>query len=142
MCRSYTDDYPLLCEPVDYTSNPHRDSARNRGMAIFLSRALDLRKRTTLVFLEGSYSYNFDYMRDFSDFWKGCKLLKILVGERGFEPPTPWSRTRCSTRLSHSPTCCLIYSFSILQRHSGWRKRAWAESISVLRDSVPVQRRR
>ena len=31
-------------------------------------------------------------------------LLKVLVGERGFEPPTPWSRTRCSTRLSHSPT--------------------------------------
>jgi hypothetical protein len=30
--------------------------------------------------------------------------LKRLVGERGFEPPTPWSRTRCSTRLSHSPT--------------------------------------
>jgi hypothetical protein len=30
--------------------------------------------------------------------------LKVLVGERGFEPPTPWSRTRCSTRLSHSPT--------------------------------------
>jgi hypothetical protein len=24
----------------------------------------------------------------------GCKLLKIMVGERGFEPPTPWSRTR------------------------------------------------
>ena len=32
------------------------------------------------------------------------KCLKRLVGERGFEPPTPWSRTRCSTRLSHSPT--------------------------------------
>jgi hypothetical protein len=32
------------------------------------------------------------------------KCLRILVGERGFEPPTPWSRTRCSTRLSHSPT--------------------------------------
>ena len=29
-----------------------------------------------------------------------------MVGERGFEPPTPWSRTRCSTRLSHSPTLC------------------------------------
>ena len=29
--------------------------------------------------------------------------LNNLVGERGFEPPTPWSRTRCSTRLSHSP---------------------------------------
>src|ERR1035437_5056930 len=23
-----------------------------------------------------------------------CNLLKTLVGERGFEPPTPWSRTR------------------------------------------------
>ncbi len=22
-----------------------------------------------------------------------CNLLKVLVGERGFEPPTPWSRT-------------------------------------------------
>src|ERR1700733_2409553 len=33
-----------------------------------------------------------------------CKLRERLVGERGFEPPTPWSRTRCSTRLSHSPT--------------------------------------
>ena len=33
-----------------------------------------------------------------------CKLLNLMVGERGFEPPTPWSRTRCSTRLSHSPT--------------------------------------
>src|SRR5882762_2356564 len=24
---------------------------------------------------------------------RNCKLLKGLVGERGFEPPTPWSRT-------------------------------------------------
>ena len=30
-----------------------------------------------------------------------------MVGARGFEPPTPWSRTRCSTRLSHAPTNCL-----------------------------------
>src|SRR5690606_37588550 len=27
----------------------------------------------------------------------------LLVGETGFEPATPSSRTRCSTRLSHSP---------------------------------------
>jgi hypothetical protein len=25
-----------------------------------------------------------------------CKVLKLLVGERGFEPPTPWSRTSFS----------------------------------------------
>jgi hypothetical protein len=24
-----------------------------------------------------------------------CELLNELVGERGFEPPIPWSRTRC-----------------------------------------------
>jgi hypothetical protein len=27
-----------------------------------------------------------------------------MVGARGFEPPTPRSRTECSTRLSHAPT--------------------------------------
>ena len=25
--------------------------------------------------------------------FSSCKLLKYMVGERGFEPPTPWSRT-------------------------------------------------
>ena len=30
--------------------------------------------------------------------------LKLLVGERGFEPPAPASRRQCSTRLSYSPT--------------------------------------
>src|SRR5580692_11135343 len=40
----------------------------------------------------------------FSETRPRCKLRERLVGERGFEPPTPWSRTRCSTRLSHSPT--------------------------------------
>src|SRR4029453_12699217 len=33
-----------------------------------------------------------------------------MVGARGFEPPTPWSRTRCSTRLSHAPTSSLCGS--------------------------------
>ena len=28
----------------------------------------------------------------------------MLVGASGFEPPTPRSRTECSTRLSHAPT--------------------------------------
>ena len=31
-------------------------------------------------------------------------LLIFLVGTSGFEPPTPASRTLCSTRLSHVPT--------------------------------------
>ena len=48
--------------------------------------------------------YKFDYRRFFSGSRNGCNSLKKLVGETGFEPATPWSRTRCSTRLSHSPT--------------------------------------
>ena len=32
------------------------------------------------------------------------KLLKLVVGARGFEPPTSRSRTERSTRLSHAPT--------------------------------------
>src|SRR4051812_11503711 len=32
-----------------------------------------------------------------------------MVGARGFEPPTPPSRTECSTRLSHAPTTELSY---------------------------------
>ena len=31
-------------------------------------------------------------------------LREKVVGARGFEPPTPRSRTECSTRLSHAPT--------------------------------------
>ena len=29
-----------------------------------------------------------------------------MVGARGFEPPTPWSRTRCATRLRYAPNVC------------------------------------
>src|SRR5438093_11543993 len=35
---------------------------------------------------------------------EGRSYRSILVGARGFEPPTPRSRTECSTRLSHAPT--------------------------------------
>src|SRR5688500_4169358 len=38
-----------------------------------------------------------------------------LVGARGFEPPTPRSRTECSTRLSHAPTAvhCTRFRFRV-----------------------------
>jgi hypothetical protein len=39
-----------------------------------------------------------------------CKLLKELVGASGFEPPTSWSRTRRSTRLSHAPKIQLYHA--------------------------------
>ena len=32
-----------------------------------------------------------------------CNANYILVGKTGFEPATPWSQTKCSTKLSHFP---------------------------------------
>jgi hypothetical protein len=41
-----------------------------------------------------------------------------VVGARGFEPPTPRSRTECSTRLSHAPTKACPYSTSTSAAHA------------------------
>ena len=60
-----------------------------------------------------------------------CKRLKRMVGERGFEPPTPWSRTRCSTRLSHSPTL----NFHLQTRDL---KRAASRSAGLKKVSDPA----
>ena len=35
-----------------------------------------------------------------------------LVGARGFEPPTPASRTRCATELRYAPTTLLSFTLS------------------------------
>jgi hypothetical protein len=39
--------------------------------------------------------------------WKASILplnyTREMVGKTGFEPATPWSQTRCSTKLSHFP---------------------------------------
>src|SRR6185437_6144711 len=34
---------------------------------------------------------------------ENAETAQNMVGERGFEPPAPTSRTWCSTRLSYSP---------------------------------------
>ncbi len=36
------------------------------------------------------------------------QLLKVLVGARGFEPPTPCAQGRCATRLRYAPTVSII----------------------------------
>src|SRR5512146_1683518 len=40
------------------------------------------------------------------------KLGEKMVGARGFEPPTPWSRTKCATRLRYAPTRIVYYTKS------------------------------
>ena len=71
-----------------------------------------------------------------------------MVGARGFEPPTPWSRTRCATRLRYAPNvlrwvsvevrvlllkrlggaCCLAYRLVDFSRHSGGRGDGWRDT--------------
>jgi len=43
---------------------------------------------------EAGTVYNFDTIDVDGKLEVQFKCLKIMVGERGFEPPTPWSRTR------------------------------------------------
>ena len=46
---------------MDYTSSPDLDLVEIIAGPLLLRIALDLRLRTSLVFLEGFDSYNFDY---------------------------------------------------------------------------------
>ena len=50
--------------------------------------------------LEGGCSIQLSYKR-FTDDLIIC--LEELVGAVGFEPTTPWSQTRCTTRLCYAP---------------------------------------
>ena len=52
---------------------------------------------------------------------------KEVVGARGFEPPTPRSRTECSTRLSHAPTSgyCIPASVTVATASPSSPKRHW-----------------
>ena len=36
----------------------------------------------------------------------GESSLAKVVGETGFEPATPWTQTKCATKLRHSPNLC------------------------------------
>jgi hypothetical protein len=31
-------------------------------------------------------------------------IFEKMVGETGFEPATPWTQTKCATKLRYSPT--------------------------------------
>ncbi len=76
------------------------------GLLFKEGRAVELLVSLLNPFVElgGSDSYKFVYIESIRALEYNHNLFILLVGERGFEPPTPWSRTRCSTRLSHSPT--------------------------------------
>src|SRR6516225_8888840 len=55
-----------------------------------------------------------------------------MVGVAGFEPATPSSRTRCSTRLSHTPTDKRAYTIAILTRQAGAKAAEVRSRLPVL----------
>ena len=65
-------------------------------------------------------------------------VADIMVGERGFEPPTPWSQTRCATRLRYSPTPLALHGSS---RHRNRLQATARERLCVSRRSAPGVRR-
>ena len=50
------------------------------------------------------------------------KLLKLLVGARGFEPPTPCSQSRCATRLRHAPNTINLISYFVVRNQENYKE--------------------
>ena len=53
-----------------------------------------------------------------SNYYKSLEIqgiIIIMVGKTGFEPATPWSQTKCSTKLSHFPI--IIKKYGALDRN-------------------------
>jgi hypothetical protein len=67
------------------------------GIVILDVNATEIQKNTTV--------YNFDTIDVDGKPETQFKCLKRLVGERGFEPPTPWSRTRFQCLLNAIEFC-------------------------------------
>ncbi len=58
--------------------------------------------------------------------------MKQMVGARGFEPPAPWSRTRCATRLRYAPTA-EMNDLPDVEPCSGEQARVAADGAALLR---------
>ena len=75
---------------------------------------------------------------------KACSLSRLLnlVGDRGFEPPTPSSRTKCATRLRQSPNAGRILLLGCLPVNALFSKnRSTGEKLSSLSSESPVAHR-
>ena len=78
-------------------------------------------------------------LRTFEGSLRPSKLLFLsrgyMVGLRGFEPPTPCSRSRCATRLRYSPTVPRNYWLSAsFASHTGTTPlTSWARGTGLAR---------
>ena len=44
------------------------------------------------------------YPAELRALYESVTILEKVVGETGFEPATPWTQTKCATKLRYSPT--------------------------------------
>src|SRR5947208_5345650 len=61
-----------------------------------------------------------------------------LVGASGFEPPTPRSRTECSTRLSHAPTYIDVYHTPPGKRRSAYSTIVCLRTAATIALAFPL----
>src|SRR5436190_9080058 len=57
------------------------------------------------------------------------RIFEEVVGARGFEPPTPRSRTECSTRLSHAPTQSVNTHHTLEPEPVATLERIWIKRV-------------
>ncbi len=90
--RPHNDLIDLRHRDVDFRNHLQGVSAVSCLTSAYRSDAENGRTRQTMTGHADRRGYRF------------LGILREVVGARGFEPPTPRSRTECSTRLSHAPT--------------------------------------
>ena len=56
------------------------------------------------------------YPAELRALYESRTILEKVVGETGFEPATPWTQTKCATKLRYSPTYYPEELFSVSQR--------------------------
>src|SRR5688572_11207926 len=123
---------PLVLDNDDHQGDgdPRTDGGRDmalRGVRSGVARATDLRRSPYSARAAADFRLTFSGCpRPRSPIWanfgqrpekrkadppegKPAFSCDVMVGARGFEPPTPRSRTECSTRLSHAPTKDQVY---------------------------------
>ena len=59
-----------------------------------------------------------------------------MVGAAGFEPATPWSQTRCATRLRQAPPTSGSHTFSLENYQANLRHRSEINSFCRRRGLV------
>ena len=70
-------------------------------MELIQHRLLMVRLQKALI--EQQYDAKYNTNKEGSEAKLLLTLDVFLVGVQGFEPWTPWSQTRCATRLRHTP---------------------------------------